>query len=223
MKPLIPILSLTLILAVTSVKAQDQYQAAMSQLVTYSDTAKSIDNLKLANSFGRIAETEKTKWLPFYYASLFTTLESLKQTNLGQIDPLCDQATQYLDQTDKLAPNNSEVYCLRSLIALARIKVNQTARGMAGLMEAQQALETANKLDPTNPRVYHMLGQQAFNTPEAFGGSKEKALQYFEKALSLLESQKDRESTIDVHWGTRTTVPMIAICRKYLNTVTKAN
>ncbi len=223
MKPQTLIATLCLILAVAIVKAQDQYQAAMSQLVTYSDTAKSIDNLKLANSFGRIADTEKTKWLPYYYASLFTTLESLKQTNLSQTDPLCDQAVQYLDQADKLAPNNSEVYCLRSLIALARIKVNQTARGMSGLLEAQQALETANKLDPANPRVYHMLGQQAFNTPEAFGGSKEKALQYFEKALSLLESQKDRQSTIDVHWGTRTTVPMIAICRKYLNTVTKAN
>ena len=223
MKPQPLMFAFYLSLALTSVKAQNQYQAAMSQLVTYSDTAKSIDNLKLANSFGRIADTEKTKWLPFYYASLFATLESLKQTSLGQIDPLCEQATQYLDQADKLAPNNSEVYCLRGLIALSRIKVNQTARGMAGLMEAQQALETANKLDPANPRVYHMLGQQAFNTPQAFGGSKEKALQYFEKALSLLEAQQDRQSTIEVHWGARTTVPMIAVCRKYLNTVSKAN
>jgi hypothetical protein len=39
--------------------------------------------------------------------------------------------------------------------------------------KAQEALETARKLNPNNPRVVDLLeGQDKFYTPEQFGGSK---------------------------------------------------
>lgn len=204
-------------LLATTAQGQNQYQTAMSTLITQIDTTKgAVENLKLANTFGRIADVEKTQWLPYYYASYFATLESLQQSDLTKVDLLTDQANTYLDQADMLAPKNSEVYCLRSMIVLSRIKVNQAARGMSGILQAQQALEAAHTYDANNPRVYFMLGQQAFNTPEAFGGSKENALRYFEKALALMETQKEQENTINVHWGRSTTTQMIAACRKKL-------
>ncbi len=224
MKPQPLIFALYLSLIIISVQAQDQYQTTMSQLVNRIDTTRGqLDNLRMASDFERIADTEKTKWLPYYYAAYCMTRESLDKPDVSKVDLLCDQATQYLNQADKLAPNKSEVYCLRGLIALARIRVNQAARGMSGLLEAQEALEAAQYHDPTNPRVYFLLGQQAYNTPEMFGGSKEKALRYFEKTLILFEAQQDRQSTIEVHWGHKTTIGMVSACRSQLQASTKSN
>jgi|GEM_PF-973900 len=208
----------------TAAQAQGQYQKAMNALVVQIDTTKGeLANLTLANSFARIAEVEKTNWLPYYYASYCTALEAVGPADVAKVDLLCEQAEKYLDQADLLSPKNSEVYCLRSLISLAKIRVNQMARGMSGILQAQAALETANTYDQENPRVYFMMGQQAFNTPEAFGGSKANALRYFEKTLALLDAQKDRESTIDVHWGRDTTTKMIAICQKKLQIAGKTH
>ena len=204
-------------LLATTAQGQGQYQTTMGNLITQIDTTKgAVENLKLANTFGRIADVEKTQWLPYYYASYFTVLEALQQSDLTKVDLLTDQASTYLDQADMLAPKNSEVYCLRSMIVLSRIKVNQAARGMSGLLQAQQMLEAAHTYDANNPRVYFMLGQQAFNTPEVFGGSKENALRYFEKSLALMDTQKEQEKTINVHWGRSTTTQMITACRKKL-------
>lgn len=216
----------TLVAGLTKTSAQSQtpYQAAMLPLVIQIDTTKGeLENLTLANSFARIANVEKTNWLPYYYAAYCTALEAIGPAEDSKVDLLCDQAEKYLEQADMLSPKNSEVYCLKSLISLSRIRVNQMARGMMGLMQAQSALETANGYDDKNPRVYFMMGQQAFNTPEAFGGSKEKALQCFEKTLTLLDAQKEREKTIDVHWGRDTTVKMIAACQKKLSLATKSH
>lgn len=217
---LIPCLLIGLV--VTAAQAQNQYQTTMSTLITQIDTTKAtVEYLKIANTFGRIADVEKTQWLPYYYASYYTALEALREADLAKVDLLSDQAEKYLDQADLLAPKNSEIYCLRSMIILSRIKVNQTARGMSGLLQAQQALEAANAYDDKNPRVYFMLGQQAFNTPEVFGGSKENALRYFEKALALMDAQKEQENTINVHWGRSTTTQMITVCRKKLDLAQK--
>jgi hypothetical protein len=194
-----------------------RYQTAMTTLLTEMDTIITrVDKVKVANSFGRIAEGERTQWLPYYYAAYYTALASLEETDMAKVDLLCEQATQYLDQADLLSPKNSELYCLRSMVILSRIKVNQTERGMAGIMAAQEALETAQSYDPKNPRVYFMMGQQAYNTPAAFGGSKETALRYFEQALALHETQRDKEKTIDVHWGRTVNTEMVALCRKKL-------
>ena len=37
---------------------------------------------------------------------------------------------------------------------------------------AEQALQKAIKLNPENPRIYLLQGQDKFYTPEQYGGSK---------------------------------------------------
>jgi D-alanyl-D-alanine dipeptidase len=198
-------------------QAPSRYQTAMAALLGHYDTTNAkVDHVKEANAFVRIAEAEKTQWLPYYYAAYHMVLESMSQSDLTKVDLIADQAEKYLDQADLLSAKNSEVYCLRSMVILNRIRVNQMERGMNGLMAAQAALENAQAYDPQNPRVYFMLGQQAYNTPTAFGGSKQVALHYFEKAQALLEAQKGREATIDVHWGRQVNGDMVTQCRKKL-------
>jgi len=50
--------------------------------------------------------------------------------------------------------------------------------------ESSAALETAAKLDPTNPRVAILQAMATFYTPEAYGGSRTRGLAAWERALA---------------------------------------
>jgi hypothetical protein len=65
---------------------------------------------------------------------------------------------------------------------------------------ANEALETAKKLNPENPRVYLLEGQDKFFTPEQYGGSKAEAKILFETAMKKFETTKP-ESSIHPSWG----------------------
>jgi hypothetical protein len=195
----------------------DPYLAVMTTLVAQMDTTESVSgNIQAANAFGRVADAEKTKWLPYYYSGLCTVLASFDEKDLTKVDALCLKASQLLDESDRISPNNSEIYCVKAMVALARIKVNMMARGLEGITVAQTQLEKAIELDEKNPRAYFLLGQQAFNTPERLGGSKKVALTYFEKAISLAEEQRNRAKTIEVNWSRKSAERMADMCRKLL-------
>ena len=59
---------------------------------------------------------------------------------------------------------------------------------------------SAKKLNPENPRVYLLEGQDKFYTPEQYGGSKSEAKQLFEQATKKYDSFKPA-SDIDPNWG----------------------
>ena len=106
-------------LMVTSVFAQgntapsEKYVKAMEALVPAVDTTHSMEGLTdLANSFERIANAEKTQWLPFYYAALCHINKAnmyfqMQQTD--KIDPLMDIAEPLLKKAEELEKNNSEI------------------------------------------------------------------------------------------------------------------
>jgi tetratricopeptide (TPR) repeat protein len=222
MKKLIQLLTLALVLVAPRIFAQQEdvnYQSAMKEIMAKMDTAESVQaNISVANDFDRVAGIAQTQWHPYYYAALCTVLAAFDIEDRNKVDELCDRANQLLEKSEKLSPKNSENYCVKSMISLARIRVNMMQRGMEGLMEAQASLEIASEIDPNNPRVYFLLGQQAYNTPEAFGGSKKKALQFYEKAITLFDKQKDRAGTFEVNWGQKTTARMITECQKFIKT-----
>jgi hypothetical protein len=61
-------------------------------------------------------------------------------------------------------------------------------------------LDEAKKLNPDNPRVYILEGQDKYYTPVEFGGSKEEAKALFEKAQKLYDTFKP-ETGIHPNWG----------------------
>jgi hypothetical protein len=79
--------------------------------------------------------------------------------------------------------------------------------------QAQQALETAKKLNANNPRVYLLEGQDKFYTPEQFGGSKAEAKRLFELALAKYSDFKP-VNAVDPVWGRRTTEYFFAQANK---------
>jgi hypothetical protein len=120
------------------------------------------------------------------------------------IDPIADKAENLLNEADKLSPNNSEIFIVRKMINSLRMLVDPQNRYMTYGPAATEALEAAKKLNPENPRVYLLEGQDKYFTPEQYGGSKAEAKKLFEMAMQKYNSFKP-ENTLTPSWG-RTTL-----------------
>jgi hypothetical protein len=193
-----------------SVFAQNEkYVKAMEPKVAQVDTSNSADGWKdLANSFERIADAEKTQWMPYYYAAFANVMAgtlSLPQDgsfgdNSAIADPYADKAEALLNKAEAISKDNSEIYCVRKMIYSLRLMGNVMARYMTEGPKASEALEKAKSLNENNPRVYILEGQDKFFTPEQFGGSKEEAKKLFEKANGIFQASKPA-SSIEPQWG----------------------
>ena len=182
----------------------------MEALVPAVDSTRDHDALiALANSFERIATAEKTQWLPYYYAAL-TEVNAAYMMSLGKqgmaatTDPMADRAETLINKADALSKDNSEIYVVKKMIATLRMMADPMNRYMQYGPQAQQALETAKKLNPENPRIYLLEGEDKFYTPEQYGGSKTEAKALFEEALKKFDAYK-APSPIDPVWGRPTT------------------
>src|SRR5689334_24554753 len=82
MKKAILIIAAIITMYVT-VHAQDAYTQQMQATVTRLDNANTVkDYQQLANDFLRIADVQKTQWLPYYYAAFSNAKVGwLKQNN----------------------------------------------------------------------------------------------------------------------------------------------
>ena len=194
------------LLMMTAFSQSEKYTKAMEQLVPAVDTTRSLDGLtNLSNSFLRIADAEKTQWLPYYYAAL-TQVNAAYMVGMGQMgmadktDPMADKAEQLLNKAEALSKDNSEIYCVKKMIASLRLIGDPQNRYMTYGPAAEEALATAKSLNPANPRPILLEAQDKYFTPEQFGGSKTQAKVLFEEAIKKYEAFKP-ESGLHPTWG----------------------
>ncbi|MBK6382969.1 MAG: hypothetical protein IPF69_05765 [Chitinophagaceae bacterium] len=187
----------------------EKYIKAMEANVAKVDSNNSVEGWKeLANSFERIAVAEKTQWEPYYYAAFANVMAgtlSMPQDggfgdNSAITDPMADKAEQLINKAAEIGKDNSEIYCVKKLVFGLRMMGNPMARFMTEGAKATEALEKAKAMNPNNPRIYILEGQDKFYTPEQFGGSKEEAKKLFEKANEIFMTTKPG-SSIEPQWG----------------------
>jgi hypothetical protein len=116
------------------------------------------------------------------------------------LDPIADKAESLLNKAEALNKDNSEIYIVRKMIATLRMMPDPMNRYMTYGPLAQEALETAKRLNPENPRVYLLEGEDKFYTPEQYGGSKAEAKKLFEEAQKKYEAFKPA-TDLDPTWG----------------------
>lgn len=186
----------------------EKYVNAMQGRLLAMDSTRDVAALReLSAAFERIGDAEKTQWQPYYYAALtqvnsgiFMTAGQMNGGMGDKIDPIADKAEQLLNKAEALSKDNSEIFLVKKMIATLRMMADPMTRYMQYGPLAQQALETAKKLNPENPRVYLLEGQDKFYTPEQFGGSKTEAKKLFELALQKFESFTPA-TPLDPSWG----------------------
>lgn len=187
---------------IASATAQSaKYAGAMKKTLTDLDSAQTAEQLQNAsNGFERIATAEKDQWLPYYYAAYSLVMKGYSEKNPSNIDPTIDKVDMLLSNAEALSANNSEITTLKAMASQLRMMVDPQSRYATFGAKSSQFIKTAEKQNPTNPRVYMFEAQTAYNTPAAFGGSKEKGIELLKKAISLFEAEKPA-SDIDPSWG----------------------
>lgn len=191
-----------IIFAASTFAQSEKYLSAMKQNIAQVDSLMIKSNAaEVANNFSRIAEAEKDKWLPFYYAAYCKVIQAMTEQDNSKKDALADKADEYLSKAETiLGKENSEINVIKSMIATAHMMVDPQSRFMTYGPQSTEFIKKSESLDPTNPRPILLEAQNTFYTPEAFGGGKEAAKPLFEKAKQLFENFKP-ETDISPVWG----------------------
>ncbi len=205
-----------LLLSALSFAQSEKFTAAMQKNIALIDAAF-VENkpdafLELANAFERIGNAEKNQWLPFYYAAYCKTNFAFMQQDKSNSDPLADQASALIDKADSLQPDNSEISCIKSMIASLRLMVNPQQRFMQFGVLSDNLLKKAKDQDPSNPRPYTLKGQNLKFTPEQFGGGCKNALKELTVAAEKFTSFKPA-SPLHPSWGKEYTQMLIDQCK----------
>ena len=174
--------------------------------------AKPDNFLSLANTFERIGTSEKAEWLPFYYAAYCRVNYAFMQKDPTGNDPIAEKAAALINIADSLNQNNSEISCLKSMIASVQMLVNPQQRFMQYGAASQKELQKAMQQDPSNPRPYMLKGQGLKYTPEQFGGGCKNAIPPLEIAMEKFSSFKPA-SAIYPTWGKSYTEDIIKQCK----------
>jgi len=199
-------------LASASMAQSAQYEGAMKRQVALLDDSTNYNPdrlLEIANTFERIGAAEKNQWIPFYYASYCYVMSTLMQKTNDKVDDLADKASVNIEQAEALKPRNDEINCIKSLIAVSRIRVDPMTRGMKYGPESAELLVQANQINQENPRVYLLQGQALYHTPEQWGGSKTEAKKKLELAMQKFATFKP-ESDLAPHWGEESAKRLLA-------------
>jgi tetratricopeptide (TPR) repeat protein len=209
MKKTIFILSAILVANISFGQMPDKFVKAMEAKIALIDSTHTAEGYTdLANAFERIADAEKNQWLAYYYAAYCNASAGtiagaggdMMAAKADKTDPYADKADKQIKKAEELAKNNSEIFIVKKMIATLRMLGDPMNRYMTYGPEAQAMLDEAKKLNPDNPRVYILEGQDKFYTPEQFGGNKEEAKVLFEKAQKLYDTFKP-ETSIHPNWG----------------------
>jgi hypothetical protein len=204
---------LSLAIATQGFAQSEKFTKAMTTAIAQWDSAKTADDMQsISATFERIAEAEKTQWLPYYYASLSQVIYGFMKNDMANNDAFAGKAETLLTKADGLQPNNSEISCVKSMIATLRMLVNPQARWQQYGATIQTELENAKKQDPSNPRPYYLQGQNLRNTPEQFGGGCNSAKPLLEEAVKKFEAFKP-VSDIAPSWGKAQTEKVLATCK----------
>lgn len=207
------IIVLVCMLLTTAVFAQsEKYMGAMGGALQQLGEAKTAEEMTaVAQKFERIADAEKTQWLPYYYAAMIKARMSMMGFG-GDKDVVADEAAALVEKAEAIEKNNSEILCIKSLIATAKMLVNPQARYMEYGMKSGQYLEEAKKADANNPRPFMLQANNLKNTPEQFGGGCKTAKPLAEKALQLYASFKP-VSAVHPSWGKESVQQILDACK----------
>jgi len=208
--------SITLLLIMISLNSFGQanttkFQTGVKKGLDMLKTAESpADFLKTSNYFERIAQVETKEWLPSYYAAYANLIAGLTSKDKPLQDQYYDKALVQIDQSDALSAENSEIYALKGYIQYMKMSIDPQSR-LSFMGMSRSSLGKAQALNPGNPRIYLINGQNTFYTPEAFGGGKTKAKPILENAVAKFAIFK-AASEIAPSWGSERAKTLLAQC-----------
>ncbi len=193
-----------LFLISVSIFAQTPFDKVMTEKIAKIEQCKTPEDFTaLSNDFVRIGDKEKTQWLPYYYAahvSIEKGRNLMRTGKVSDLDAIATEAQKNVDKASELSKDNAELFILQKMIHSLKMMVDPQSRFMSEGMLAADALSKAEKLDPENPRISLLKGEDTYFTPEQFGGSKTKGLELLQKSVDQFKAYQPKTS-LDPTWG----------------------
>lgn len=178
-------------------------------LIGKADTITSL--IAAANYFERIAQNEKTEWLPNYYQGQALTFAAMRMENEERETYLL-KALECIQTAEQLG-RNAELVAMEGFIQMMRLTVDPATRGRTLSPTIFALFQEALRIDANNPRALLFMGQMEFGTAQFFGSDTQKACEYIQKAMGQFDT-KSTDDTIFPNWGRETAQSMIEKCSK---------
>lgn len=125
--------------------------------------------------------------LALFYNWMCEAAES--SNNRGMVKEAAQAGIAFAEKAVELNPTSSHAHQLLADL-LGQLAPNVTGGGMKYGQRSVNEADKAIELDPKNAEAYVTRAISYLYTPEAFGGNKQKALEFFSKAKEL-DSQAD--------------------------------
>jgi hypothetical protein len=202
-----------LLITVKQVSAQDLSTSLNEAYKTLQSATNMTDMMDANNKFNLIAAKWDKEWAANYYAAYVKAYISLKEKDAKRRDQLLDEANKYLEKVNNINASGDESLILTGYVAFARFLVDPPTRWKKYLDLMNVSLDKAKKINPENPRIYYLGGIPVFNKPKIWGGGKNKAKPYFEKA-KVLFAKEDKTSILKPYWGEKENMDYLAKCNE---------
>jgi hypothetical protein len=158
---------------------------------------------QIASKFERAATAVPTDWLPAYYQAYSYLITSFQSKEDGDTkDKYLDQAEAALAQARKLRGDESELLVLQGYIYQARLGISPMVRSAKYSRMVSEVVSQAKGINPANPRVYLVLGNNIYFTPKMLGGGPEAAKPLFEEAKARFAAAQPN-NPLAPSWGER--------------------
>lgn len=153
--------------------------AAQAATVEQIDAASNRMDLKQLAVYAAEDPADYNKAYANYRLSIMAGLTGQQD----QVAQALDVAQSTLEQLTSAQPEAESLALLSSVYGM-QIGNNPLKGALYG-PKSNKAIQQATKLDPANPRVALIKAISAYNTPAAFGGSKQSAIDLSSKAIEL--------------------------------------
>ncbi|GAA4011259.1 hypothetical protein GCM10022408_24560 [Hymenobacter fastidiosus] len=178
----------------------DMMAATIAELMSTGDPARLKESV---SKLERAAAALPTDWLPRYYQAYGHTIVCFTSKEDGDVkDKYLDQAEAALAQARKLGGEESELLVLQAYVYQARLGISPMIRSGKYSRMVIEVLGQAKALNPANPRIYLVQGNNLYFTPKMFGGGPEVAKPVFEEARARFAAFQLR-SPLAPNWGER--------------------
>lgn len=152
----------------------------------------------------------------------FTSLCLYRIYNLGfkkySKEEYIDSAITYLEKSIKLKKDFSDAYAL--LGSLYGMKAKGFFKGMLYGSKSDRAFKKAKEIDSLNPRTLYLEGISFLYKPKGFGGSVQRAIHNFKKAIKIFEEGKGERGIIN--WGYLECMMFLGIAYEKVDSLKKA-
>ena len=167
------------------------------------ESANDLDSMYAARAtFERaLADTGLVAWGHYYIALADYRIAGLLEGESKDPSEHLNAAVEHLKKATEIDPQAAEAYSLLSSVYGWQIGLSPMKSMLLG-PRVGKAAQKAKQLAPDNPRVVLSAAISDFNTPEMFGGNKEKGLQGFQRAAELF-AQEEPTDPIQPVWGHR--------------------